>query len=66
MYFIWCAFSQVSQKIKVIFCLNKYKNIWYDLTFFIYTQKLKKNIYVYIFGFNNQFIEHERTCPIFQ
>ena len=53
MYFIWCAFSQVSQKIKVIFCLNKYKNIWYDLAFFIYTQKLK-NIFVYIFGFNNQ------------
>jgi hypothetical protein len=33
MIFIWCAYGQVSQKIKIIFWRKK-KNTWYDLTFF--------------------------------
>jgi hypothetical protein len=35
------------------------KNAWYDVAFF-YIPKNSKNIFAYIFWFNNQFIESMR------
>jgi hypothetical protein len=45
--------KSLKRKKNIIFCLKKYKNIWYDLTF-LYIQKNSKNIFACIFGFNNQ------------
>jgi len=68
MYFIFCVHPAKSlmRLKKNIFCLKKYINIWYDLTFFIYTKKIQKHIFACTFGFNNQFIEFIRTWSIFK
>jgi hypothetical protein len=50
--FYGCAYDQVFQKYKKLYR--------------IFIQKLKKNVFVCIFGFNNQFIKIMRTMLIFQ
>jgi len=48
MCFIWRAYSQVSQKIKIIFCLKtKYKKymVWFNI-FFIYTKIEKLPLHI--------------------
>ena len=39
--------KSLKRKKNIIFCLKKYKNIWYDLTFLYIQKKFKKYICMY-------------------